>query len=360
MAKVSSYAVISTLLEGMYFYTSVDTDSDGIFESRRASLASVRLSVYDTKSLVFKLSKGADVASAAALGLGTDGNSFDITGTTTITSIDTVAVGAVVVLQFDGILTLTHHATNLILPGGVDITTAAGDMGMFTEYAAGKWRCINYSRAAAIVVAKVGADVASAAALPLLKDGNYFDVIGTTAITSMNSTGIGSNITLQFDGALTLTHHATNLILPGGANITTAAGDHATFVEYAAGTWRCVNYMRASALPVLQLSAGKVYPIYMDAAAQALSGPGAVDVTSPVTNYTSTGATDALTLADSTLIGQVKVINHEVDGGGYVLTPTTFANGTTITVTALSTSITLMWGASGWRLIGQTGAATIA
>ena len=41
-------------------------------------------------------SKGSDVASAGALTLGTDGNYFDITGTTTITSIATLGIGTVV------------------------------------------------------------------------------------------------------------------------------------------------------------------------------------------------------------------------------------------------------------------------
>ncbi|MHC5061701.1 MAG: hypothetical protein ACYTFK_11535 [Planctomycetota bacterium] len=105
---------------------------------------------------------------------------------------------------------------------------------------------------------------------------------------------------------------------------------------------------------------GFLQPVYIDAAPQALSGAGAVDIVSPVTNFTSTGATDALTLVDSTVIGQVKVINHEVDGGGYVLTPTTLSGGTTITVTDVGVSITLMWTTSGWLLVSQTGVATIA
>lgn len=91
-----------------------------------------------------------------------------------------------------------------------------------------------------------GADVASAAALTLGDDGNYFDVTGTTAITSIATVGVGTVIKLHFDGALTLTHHSTDLVLPGGANITTAAGDEAEFVEYASGDWRCTTYQKAS------------------------------------------------------------------------------------------------------------------
>jgi hypothetical protein len=89
-----------------------------------------------------------------------------------------------------------------------------------------------------------GADVASASALTV-GSGNYFDVTGTTAITSIATVAVGSQIKLHFDGILTLTHHATDLILPSGANITTAAGDEAEFVEYATGDWRCTNYIKA-------------------------------------------------------------------------------------------------------------------
>lgn len=87
-----------------------------------------------------------------------------------------------------------------------------------------------------------GADVASASALSLGSDGNYFDVTGTTGITSINTVGVGTVVVLHFDGAVTLTHHSTNLILPGGSNLTTSGGDELTFVEYATGDWRCIGY----------------------------------------------------------------------------------------------------------------------
>jgi hypothetical protein len=94
-----------------------------------------------------------------------------------------------------------------------------------------------------------GTDVASAGTLAV-GVGDYFDVTGTTAVLGIGTKFIGAEVTLQFDGILTFTHHATNLILPGGANITTAAGDHAIMREYDTGKWRCVGYFRASSLPV--------------------------------------------------------------------------------------------------------------
>jgi hypothetical protein len=96
-----------------------------------------------------------------------------------------------------------------------------------------------------------GADIASGTTLTLGKDGNQFDVTGTTTITGIATQGIGSYVTLHFDGILTFTHHSTNLILPGAANITTAAGDIAVMYEYASADWRCVSYTKASGLSVV-------------------------------------------------------------------------------------------------------------
>lgn len=109
-----------------------------------------------------------------------------------------------------------------------------------------------------------GADVASATALSLGDDGNYFDITGTTAITSIDTVGVGTIVYLHFDGALTLTHHATDLILPGGANITTAAGDEATFIEYASGDWRCINYQYAAVEPISFYEEGTFSPTILD------------------------------------------------------------------------------------------------
>ena len=106
-----------------------------------------------------------------------------------------------------------------------------------------------------------GADVASATALPLIADGNIVDVTGTTTITSFNSVGIGTVMILHFDGALILTHHATDLILPGAANITTVAGDEAVFYEYASGDWRCLNYQTVDGRDLNSLLKTKVIDI---------------------------------------------------------------------------------------------------
>lgn len=94
-----------------------------------------------------------------------------------------------------------------------------------------------------------GADIASAGTVNLdTATGNLVDVTGTTTITAI-TLSVGRERVVRFTGALTLTHGAS-LVLPGAANITTAAGDFAIFRGYASGVVRCVVYQRASGVPV--------------------------------------------------------------------------------------------------------------
>ena len=88
---------------------------------------------------------------------------------------------------------------------------------------------------------------------------------------------------------------------------------------------------------------------------QSLSGAGAVDTTNLVTELTTTGA-NALTLADGTA-GQIKIITMIVDGGDGTLTPTTFANGTTITFNDANDTVALLYANTiGWVVIANSGA----
>jgi hypothetical protein len=105
---------------------------------------------------------------------------------------------------------------------------------------------------------KKGSDIASASTTDIgAATGNYIHVTGTTTITALGTIQAGTRRIVEFDGALTLTHNATSLILPTGANITTAAGDVASFISEGSGNWRCVNYMKAdgkSLTPTLKKS----------------------------------------------------------------------------------------------------------
>lgn len=199
--------------------------------------------------------KGADIASASSIDIGAATGEFvDVTGTTTITALGTVAAGIVRTVRFTGALTLTHNATSLILPGSANITTANGDIAQFRSLGSGNWKCTNYIPQAgyplktgatftgAINEAQ-GADIASAGTVNLTTaTGNYVHITGTTTITAI-TLAQGYERTVVFDGALTLTNGAS-LLLPGSANITTAAGDTAVFRGESAGVVRCVSYIR--------------------------------------------------------------------------------------------------------------------
>jgi hypothetical protein len=71
-------------------------------------------------------------------------------------------------------------------------------------------------------------------------------ITGTTTITSFGTAASGITRKLRFAGALTLTHNAGSLILPGGANVITAAGDTAEAVSLGSGNWVVVDFQSAT------------------------------------------------------------------------------------------------------------------
>lgn len=105
---------------------------------------------------------------------------------------------------------------------------------------------------------------ALAAASTLAVGGVVAGVVNITGsagvtVTSLGTVPAGYERTLVFDGAATLTHNATSLILPGAANIVTAAGDVARVVSLGSGNWRCLSYVRNSgAAAALSLVSGAV------------------------------------------------------------------------------------------------------
>lgn len=78
--------------------------------------------------------------------------------------------------------------------------------------------------------------------------GSCIEISGTTTITGLG-TSKNRRRYVRFSGALLLTYNATSLILPGAANITTAAGDTAVFQSDSSGNWRCISYRAAATSP---------------------------------------------------------------------------------------------------------------
>ncbi len=162
-----------------------------------------------------------------------------------------------------------------------------------------------------------------------------FDVTGaTTSATGTFATAVHTPI-VDAGTAVALAiapTTATSLDLAGAAILTNVKGD-------------------------LLMAASKVLGF---GAPQALSGVGAVNVTTLATLFTSTGPGQALSMADGTRAGQIKFVMHVVDGGSGVLTPTTKTSFTTLTLTAVYDWGAMMWDGSAWRPLAYGGTAAFA
>ena len=107
---------------------------------------------------------------------------------------------------------------------------------------------INYANI--VTVASATAPAIGAAA------SNNISISGTTQIDGFDDVAVGITRNIVFEGILQLTHSAT-LVLPTGANITTAAGDTCMAQQIATGTqgWRIFSYQRADGTALVEAAA---------------------------------------------------------------------------------------------------------
>lgn len=184
--------------------------------------------------------KGADITAAATTDLGTaTGNSVDVThstGTTAITSLGgaSLQAGTEIETRFvisGGTLTLTHHATNLYLAGGANITLANGDVI--------RWRKMHSSNAEWKMVGGVKANgTAWATSMSTAR------LIGrTTAGTgAQEEISVGSGLSLSA-GSLTATGSGITL----GTPVASTSGTSIDFTSIPAGTKRItINFAGVS------------------------------------------------------------------------------------------------------------------
>jgi hypothetical protein len=134
-----------------------------------------------------------------------------------------------------------------------------------------------------------GTAIASGATVTFPMNG-YYHITGTTTITDFDWTTAadGNWAWVIFDGILTLTHHATTLLLPSGANITTAANDRALFVQDSADNVICLDYIKAAGTPLVGGSAATE------------TAAGIVELLTDAETQTGTDTTRAMTAANLT------------------------------------------------------------
>jgi hypothetical protein len=91
--------------------------------------------------------------------------------------------------------------------------------------------------------------------------------------------------------------------------------------------------------------ANGIVPVIFGTVQQALTGAGAVNLTTYYTAVTNTGS-DALTLADSTVVGQLKKVKMIVDPG--TDSTLTFNTNATIVFADVGDYAVLIWNGSDW------------
>jgi hypothetical protein len=170
--------------------------------------------------------------------------------------------------------------------------------------------------------------------------------LGVATATSVNKVAItapATSATLTIADGKTLTCN----------NSITFAGTDATTMTFPSSNASIARTDAAQTFTGTQTFAGAVV-----GSVQALSGPGAVNVTTLTTAFTSTATGNALTLADG-VAGQLKAIVYVAEAAGGdtgVLTPANFGNGTTITFNAVGESVLLQFLGTDWWIVSNNGA----
>ena len=146
---------------------------------------------------------------------------------------------------------------------------------------------------------------------------------------------------------------ATFLGTPSSANLRTAVTDETGTGALVFATSPTLVTPTLGVATATSVATGPVF-----GTVQSLSGPGAVNITTLTTAFTSTGTGDALTLADG-VAGQLKMIVYVAEAAGAdtgILTPTNLGAGTTITFNDVGDSVTLQFIGTDWWVIGLRGA----
>ena len=176
---------------------------------------------------------------------------------------------------------------------------------------------------------------------------NKVSITGTTTITSFGTKTAGVKRSGRFTGALTLTHNATSLILPGGANITTVAGDRFEAVSLGSGNWVVYFYQKAtvtgSGSAVLATSPTLTTPTLGVATVTSVNKWG---FTAPTTACTLTSGVDNATYTfpgQTATVGYMNIPQNSqsadytlvlLDQGKHILHPSADVTGRTFTIPA--------------------------
>lgn len=154
-----------------------------------------------------------------------------------------------------------------------------------------------------------GTDIPSANSLDLgAADGDFVHITGATTINTLGIAPAGAIRTVRFMGALQLTHGGASIILPGAANITTAANDVAIFRSLGGNVWLAISYQRANGRPVSTAVA------MLDVEDQAISGGAIVTSKALGTAGIVTGGTVTINVG-------ARAFQHYENRAAHILSP---------------------------------------
>ena len=157
-----------------------------------------------------------------------------------------------------------------------------------------------------------GGDISSASTLVIDTDGDFFDITGTTGITAM-TVDAGRRFTLQFDGAVVLTH-GSSLYLPGATNFTTEANDSLEFIATAANTVRCTGFALKNGGSPVAAAGGKILQVQ-----SSFDGTGGQTTTRNTWAEIGTSVTLTPAATSSTILLFSKANGYLGGGSGYAL-----------------------------------------
>ena len=201
------------------------------------------------------------ISGTTTLALADLGNAVLFTGASAsnlnLPAIATAPLGSGWMVRNAGTAALTIDPSGAeTINGAATLVLQAGQAAFIFDGGAA-WECIIAGQpvnSAVIADSASGApvDIASAATTDIgAATSPNVRITGTTGITSFGTVAAGTRRFLAFAAALTLTHNATSLILPGLANITTAAGDTAVARSLGSGNWVVESYTPASGLSMV-------------------------------------------------------------------------------------------------------------
>lgn len=232
---------------------------------------------------------------------------------------------------------ITKKITNALLFSTSSLANATG-----LPIVAGTTGTLTVARGGTGVTTSTGTGSAVLSNTPTL----VTPILGVATATSINKVAItapATSATLSIANTKTLTV----------SNSLTLAGTDSTTMTFPSTSASIARTDAAQTFTGNQTFSGPVIE-----AVQALSGAGAVNITQPVTKFTSTATGNALTLVDG-VEGQLKTIVYVAEAAGGdtgILTPTNLGAGTTITFNAVGDACVLQFLGSDWWAISLRGA----